>query len=97
MNCQEIINEIENQEISISDFAYGEMENPLPIIGYWEEVEQHGGEGRGEDWYSVKYFKDQNIYIKTSGFYSSYNGTDFEDDVYGEEVKPVSKTITVYE
>jgi hypothetical protein len=65
-------------------------------IGDWKEVDQYGGEGEGERWYSVKYFKDHDVYIKTNGFYSSYNGTDF-DYGYGYEVKPVQKTITVYE
>lgn len=65
-------------------------------IGEWEEVDQYGGEGQGDTWYSVKYFKDHDVYIKTTGFYSSYNGTDFYNG-YGEEVKPQKKTITVYE
>lgn len=65
-------------------------------IGEWEEVEQVGGEGEGDIWYSVKYFKDHDVYIKTTGFYSSYEGTEFYDG-YGEEVRPKEKTITVYE
>lgn len=65
-------------------------------IGEWEEVEQVGGEGEGDTWYSVKYFKDHDVYIKTTGFYSSYEGTEFYDG-YGEEVRPKEKTITVYE
>lgn len=65
-------------------------------VGDFEEVKQVGGEGQGETWYSVKYFPKHDVYIKTEGFYSSYNGTDF-DDGYGEEVKPTQKTITVYE
>jgi hypothetical protein len=36
------------------------------------------------------------VYIKTDGFYSSYNGTDF-DYGFGSEVKPVQKTVTVFE
>lgn len=65
-------------------------------IGEIEEVEQYGGEGQGDTWYSVKYFPKHDVYIRTDGFYSSYNGTDFYDG-YGEEVKPVQKTIVVYE
>lgn len=65
-------------------------------IGEIEEVEQYGGEGQGDTWYSVKYFKDHDVYIRTDGYYSSYNGTDF-DEGYGYEVKPTEKTITVYE
>ena len=65
-------------------------------LGEIKEVEQHGGEGEGTLWYSVKYFPDHDVYIKTTGTYSSYEGTEFYDG-YGEEVKPITKTITVYE
>ena len=65
-------------------------------IGDWEEVDQYGGEGRGETWYSIKYFKDHDIYIRTDGWYASYHGTEF-DDGYGKEVKPIKKMVTVYE
>lgn len=65
-------------------------------LGEIEEVYQRGGEGEGDHWESVKHFKDHGVYIKTIGFYSSHNGTDFYDG-YGEEVKPQEKTITVYQ
>jgi hypothetical protein len=64
-------------------------------LGKIEEVDQYGGEGQGDTWYSVKYFVDHDVYIKTNGHYSSYNGTEFYDG-YGEEVKPVEKTIIEY-
>lgn len=64
-------------------------------LGEVEEADSYGGEGKGETWYSVKYFKDHDVYIRIDGFYSSYNGTDFYDG-YGREVKPKEKTITVY-
>lgn len=65
-------------------------------LGEIEEIDQYGGEGQGDTWYTIKYFKDHDVYIKTDGFYSSYNGTDF-DYGFGSEVKPVEKTITVFE
>lgn len=65
-------------------------------LGEVEEVEQYGGEGKGETWYSVKYFKDHDVYIRIDGFYASYDGTSFYDG-YGCEVRPTQKTITVYE
>ena len=40
-------------------------------------------------------FKNLDIYVKQTGFYSSYNGTDWNDDF--TIVKPVEKTITVFE
>ncbi len=98
MNFKEIIQELENQKIEIEDYARSEMENPLPNIGPWEEIVQKGGEGEGEEWYVVHYFKDHDIYIQTTGFYSSNDGTSFEGyEDECSEVKPKEKTITVYE
>lgn len=65
-------------------------------LGIVEEVKQRGGEGQGETWYSVKHFKDHDVYIRTDGFYSSYNGTDFDYGI-GTVVTPQEKVITVYE
>lgn len=64
-------------------------------LGKVIEVEQKGGEGQGDEWYSVKHFVDHDVYIKTEGYYSSYNGTDFYEG-YGHEVRPQEITITVY-
>lgn len=96
MTAKEIIAEVEKQYISVEDFGYSDFKNPLENVGEWEEVKQRGGEGEGETWYSVKYFKDHDVYIRTDGYYSSYNGTDF-DEGYGDEVRPAEKTIIVYE
>lgn len=64
----------------------------------WEEVEQYGGEGKGDTWYSVKYFPDHDIYIRINGWYQSYNGTEFYDGWDScTEVRPQLKTITIFE
>ena len=63
----------------------------------WEEVDQYGGEGQGDDWWSVKYFPEHDVYIKVSGFYASYDGTSFNGWDDCSEVRPIQKTITVYE
>jgi hypothetical protein len=69
--------------------------NNIPL---WEEIDQKGGEDQGSHWHSVKYFKDHDVYIKVTGWYSSYNGTDFEDwDEACSEVRPQQKIITVWE
>lgn len=96
MTAQEILAEVERQGINVNEFAYGDFDSPLENVGEWDEIEQYGGEGQGDNWYSVKHFKDHDVYIRTDGFYSSYNGTDF-DYGYGDEVRPTLKTITVYE
>jgi len=82
---------------SLSEFAHGYVEMKLPLgIGEWEQKEQHGGMDQGSDWYSIKYFKDHDVYLKTQGWYASHHGTEFENG-FGKEVKPVQKTITVFE
>lgn len=64
----------------------------------WKEVDQYGGEGQGDTWYSVKYFSEHDVYIKVEGYYQSYNGTEFYDGWdCCSEVKPTQKIITVYE
>lgn len=86
-------------EDGISEFAYSSScDNVTDEIGEMKEVEQHGGEGEGENWWSVKYFPKHDIYVKISGYYASYDGTSFdgwEDDC--KQVKPIEKTVTVYE
>ena len=94
MTAKEIIAVLE-KNMSVSEFAYDDFDSVELGLGEYEEVDQHGGEDEGSDWWSVKYFKDHDVYIKVSGFYSSYSGTEFEG--YGFEVKPKEKTITVYE
>jgi len=79
----------------VGDFAYGPSKD---IAGEVEEVDRTGGEGKGEDWTRTYHFKDHDVYIKVSGWYTSHYGTDFGDwDDAIKEVSPKQKTITVYE
>ena len=100
MTAKEIFQLLEDHEVDVSDFAYGELPESNKVLksslGEWEEVAQYGGTDQGSTWYSVKHFKDHGVYIRTDGFYQSHHGTDF-DEGYGKEVFPQQKTITVYE
>lgn len=97
MDFKEIIAELKNQDITVEDFAYGDIPNPLVNIGSWSTIDKYGGEGQGSRWDSTKFFPEHNIYIKTSGYYSSYNGADFSGWEDCRQVVPTEKTITVYE
>jgi hypothetical protein len=55
-------------------------------------VSQFGGEGKGDDIWRVFQIGDQ--FFKKSGYYSSWNGTDWSYDFV--EVTPVSVTVTEY-
>lgn len=92
--AQEIL-DIIKANMSISEFAHEDYDSEELGLGKVEEVDQYGGEGQGNTWYSVKHFVDYDVYIKTEGYYSSYDGVDFEYG-YGTEVRPVEKTIIVY-
>lgn len=94
--AEDLFEVLEELDISVSDFAYGEFEDDIEGIGSWLEIARKGGENQGSEWYSIKYFQDLDLYIKTEGYYQSYSGTDFEDG-YGKEVRPQEKTITIYE
>lgn len=65
----------------------------------WVEVEQYGGEGEGDTWYSIKHFPNDDVCIKVDGYYQSYEGVSFdgEYDSCCSQVVPKQKTITVYE
>ena len=66
-------------------------------FGKMVEVDSYGGEGQGDTWYSVKHFVDHDVYIRVNGYYTSYEGTSFDGGwACCSEVKPVEKTITVY-
>lgn len=111
MEFKEILKFLEKEGISENDFAYNEFGTAfmnekgdyeedcrvLPGLGKIKEVAQKGGEGEGDEWYSVKHFIDLNLYIRINGWYSSYNGTDFNS--YSdccELVTPVERMVTIY-
>jgi hypothetical protein len=99
MTKEEIIAIFEENGIEIYEFAYGDSVNPIPGIGKWVEVDQYGGEGKGEDWWAVFHFKEPDIYVKIDGYYTSYDGTNFDGGFEDcmKIVSPRQKTITVYE
>lgn len=61
-----------------------------------ELVEDVGGEGCGDTYYKVwKFTRNQEVlYISFNAWYASYEGATYEDYSF---VKPVTKTVTVYE
>lgn len=95
LTAKEILKVLE-EKTDVHSFAYGDVDVDELGLGGITEVEQKGGEDEGTEWYSVKYFEEHGVYIRTDGYYTSYNGTDFEDGM-GYEVTPQERTITVYE
>ena len=101
MKFQEIVDVFEKHGVKKGEFAYNDISDNIVAsieaeVGPWTEIDQHGGSDEGPTWWTVKYFSKHDVYIKLSGYYSSYNGTDFDEYDY-QEVKPTEKTITIYE
>jgi len=83
------------QRVAWHDFDSEEL--GLGICKHISEADS-GGEDEGSDWQRVYHFVEHDVYVKVTGYYQSYNGTEFYDG-WGclSEVKPSQRTITVYE
>lgn len=97
MNFSELKIALERHYVSVDSFAHEIYEKEVPGVGKFDLVDEHGGEDEGSNWYNIRYFPDHDIYVKVQGYYQSYNGTSFDDWGDVTEVRPVEKTITVYE
>jgi hypothetical protein len=93
--AQEILDVLAANNVDWSDFAYGEFNSEALGLGDFNIVEKHGGEGEGENYHVVQYFKDHDVYIRIDGFYQSYDGTYFDNAPY--EVRPTERVVTFYE
>lgn len=61
----------------------------------FEHVANHGGEGEGEDFWSVYKFTDgtDEVYVQFDGWYQSYNGSEFNEFFF---VKPQEVSVVQY-
>jgi len=73
-----------------------EYQKTLPI-GEVKTVDQHGGEGEGEDWHIVYHFVNHDVYVRVDGWYQSYHGTEFDGWEACSEVRPKERMVTFYE
>lgn len=62
----------------------------------FECADHHGGEGQGDDYYSVYRFVrgEEECYVQFQGSYTSYCGSEYDDWFF---VTPRETTITVYD
>lgn len=104
MTAQEIIDYLESFDLNtdgiaaaLEDFGYSDLtlEQISEIeakLGKWEQVED-GFEDRDTQ-IATYHFPEHDCYIKFSGYYSSYGDNDYTD---WSEVRPITKTVVVYE
>ena len=97
-NYEEILKILKEKINTVSEFVYEDYGKTNLKLGVIEVVYKEGGEGEGEHWERVFHFIDQDIYIKVTGLYTSYNGTSFDEGWDScEEVRPFEKIVTFYE
>ena len=89
---REICEELMYEGSDVEDWESDEL--PFEYKG----ADSYGGEGQGSDFYSVILIRnpddhDEQYYIKFQGWYTSYDGADYDNWSF---VEPKQKTITVY-
>jgi len=82
----EQILEVVADKLNVEEFGYGDFNFDLLGLGGIKVVDEYGGEGQGDDYWTVYHFVDHDVYIRVEGWYSSYNGAEFDN--YGFEVRP---------
>jgi hypothetical protein len=71
-----------------------EFVKKIKELGSVKRIDSYGGEGCGDDYWSVYHFVNHDVYIKFCGNYQSYEGSEYEG-MY--EVKPVEVLKTEYQ
>lgn len=96
MTAQSIIKHLEDSDVSLQSFAHEDYDVKALDLGEIVEVKQKGGEDQGSEWFSVKHFKEHDVYLLVPGYYSSYDGVNFDgwESVY--EVKPKEVNVMRY-
>lgn len=58
---------------------YGqEFKDEFAKLGKIEMIEQFGGEGKGDDYFTVYHFVDHAVYISFNGWYASHIGPEYD-------------------
>lgn len=95
MDFKEITTKLENLSIVPEDFyPSDDLQVVFGQIKHRSEGDT-GGEDEGSNYRRVYEFVDHGVFLAVTGYYTSFDGTDM-DDKY-TEVKPVDKTVTLFE
>lgn len=102
MKAEDILKILNEQAEKSDDFKSGfghdddDIFKPAELgLGKTEQVHNDREGGDYDTMVTVQHFKDHNVYISLSGYYSSQEGTTWDGDF--KQVFPKQKTITVYE
>ena len=95
LSANEIVGTLAQMGISPQTFSWGMTaelkERFAEDLGQYEIVDESDN---GSDRHMVILFKDHGVFLKITGFYSSYDGTEWNSDY--KEVKLVTETVTAF-
>jgi len=77
----------------LDDFDPARLKEIYTLFGKIELVDQHGGEGEGDSYWTIYHFVDHDVYIQFDGWYASYVGAEFNEKF---EVRPEQVMVTQY-
>lgn len=96
MNFKEILAQLKELGYNEEDIGVG-LPPSLEKIGKIELKEDVGGEGEGDHRHVVYYLEDHDVFIRLNGYYTSYDGTTWDNISDLHEVFPQQRVITVFE
>lgn len=106
MNTQEVLKALATVAPKYFDETYvdwseiGHKYEPFTIDGVaYDVVVNYGGEGLGDERYVIISATTDDVtqYFRIDGWYSSYDGTTFEDPTDLYEVVPEDRVVTFYD
>lgn len=80
-------------EIEIQTNSDETFKDLFSQLGEIKTVYQFGGEGCGDDYYTIYHFVTHDVYIKFAGWYASHYGSEYSN-MY--EVRPIEVTKIEY-
>ena len=96
LTFEEILKTLEQKEIYTEELGREEYDEDELGLGEIKEVHSKGGgEGGGDTVERVLHFVEHDVYISFGGYYSSYEGTEWDSEI--TEVKPKQVEVTIYE
>lgn len=98
MNYDQIVAKLGEMDVRPRDLGWDydseEMKKAFGTVSVVKGAST-GGEDEGSAYRRVLNFEDQGVFIAITGYYTSYDGTEWDN--YFTHVTPREKTITVYE
>lgn len=94
---KDLLDSDNRNETSLDNLVDSKFADEVAQIGKFKLIQDNEADLEGYGEVPVKkvfFFEDHDIYVQFKGHWSSYSGVQFESC---KEVKPITKTITVYE